>query len=102
MWDSDDVRVFTDGLQTIGDTFARFAYLETVVLETGYALGAKHVPPLLEVLRKVCRADVRHRTSAEAHELALQVKKSPSRSMSAGLLSPLWCLQGHTKQWKNW
>ena len=86
-----DVEALTNDLTAIGDIFAHFVYLETVVLETGRWLKADDVQSPIEALRRVCRVDVRHRTYDEAHELALQVKKSPSRSMSAGLLSPLWC-----------
>lgn len=100
--DSWNVEGLTKGLTTIGDIFAHFVYLETVVLETGRGLETDDVQPLIEALRKVCRVDVRRRTSDEAHELALQVKKNSSRFMSAGLLSPFWCLQEHTEDWKSW
>ena len=100
--DSDDVRALRGDLTAIGDLFSHFAYLETVVLEIGHELETDNVQPLIEALRKVCRADVRHRTSEEAHELALQAKKSPSRSFSAVLLSPFWCLQEHVHWWEHW
>lgn len=102
--DSNDVQVLTNGLTTIGDTFTHFAYLETVVLEIGYELELDDVQSLAEALRKACGAGVtvRYRTCEEAHKLALQAKKSPSsRSTSAGLLSPFWCLQEHVPNWEH-
>lgn len=100
--DSDNVQALTEGLSTIGDAFTTLAFLETVVLETDRTLETDHVQPLLEALRKVCGVDVQHRTCDETHKLALQAKKSPSRSTGAGLLSPFWCLHEHVDYWEDW
>lgn len=99
---SDDVPVLAEGLTTIGDAFAHFAYLETIVLETGRELGTDSVQSLTKVLRKGSMAEVRHRTCDEAHKLALQAKKSPSRCTSAELLSTFWCLREYNWQWNEW
>ena len=91
----------TGGLKTLGETLAQFAYLETVVLETGSSpFDIDKVPSMLESLRNTCGAHVQHRTCDSAHKLALQAKESPSRSTGGGLLSPFWC--GHVGAWKNW
>ena len=86
-----DMKALTKGLTTIGNTFAHFAHLETIVLEIGYRLWTYNVQSLIEALRKVSRVEVQHRTSDEGHKLALQAKKTRSHSKSTGLLSPFWC-----------
>ena len=92
----------TGGLKALGETLAQFAYLETVVLETGHWFDIDKVPSLLELLRNTCGADVQHRTFEGAHKLALQAKKSPSRSTGWGLLSPFWCLEERAaSQWQG-
>lgn len=98
--DTDDLK---KGLTTIGNTFLSFAYLETVVLETGYEVDAEDVQSLMEALRKVCGGvELQHRTADQAHKLALQAKKSSSHSASGGLLSPYWCLEAYVQEWSNW
>ena len=92
----------TGGLKALGETLAQFAYLETVVLETGHLFDNDKVPLLLELLRDICGADVQHRTCDDAHKLALQAKNSPSRSTGGGLLSPFWCLKKHVLRWDEW
>ena len=92
----------TESLKAIGETLVQFTYLETVVLETGHRFDIDKVPSLLESLRNTCGADVQHRTCDDAHKLALQAKKSPSRSTGAGLLSPFWCLKKLWWRWDNW
>lgn len=88
------------GFQSTGDTFVHFAYLETVVLETSYKLKIDDIQSLTEVLRRVCRAEVQHRTFEEGHTLALHVKKGGADSSRAGILSPFWCLD--RGWWHEW
>ena len=88
-------------LKALGETLAQFMFLETVVLETSDQFDIDEVPSLLEWLRNTCRADVQHRTCDEAHKVALQAKKSPSRSTGGQLLSPFWCLK-HLTDWLGW
>ena len=92
----------TGGLKALGETLAQFAYLETVILETSDLFDIDTVPSLLESLRNTCGADVQHRICEDAHELALQAKKSPSRSIGGGLLAPFWCLDKHVRYWSGW
>ena len=92
----------TGSLKALGETLAQFAYLETVVLETGHRFDIDKVPPLLELLRNTCGAGVQHRTCDDAHKLALRAKNSPSRSTGEGLLSPFWCLERHVELWDDW
>ena len=82
----------TGGLKALGETLAQFAYLETVVLETSHPFDIDKVPSLLELLRNTCRADVQHRTCDDAHKLALQAKKSPSRSTGGGHYTLTSCI----------
>ena len=93
----------TGGLKALGETLAQFAYLETVVLETSHRFDIDEMPPLLELLRETCGANVQHRTCEDAHKLALQVKKSPSHS-TGGLLSPFWCSDSELDddRWEEW
>ena len=84
--DAEVAQKLTKGLQSNSDIFAHFAYLETVVLETGYKFKIEDVQSLTEALRKVCRAEVRHRTCEEALKLALDAKKGAAYSPGAGLL----------------
>lgn len=99
----DDSKDLMKILTEIGDTFPRFAYLETVVLETSRTLLADDVQPLLEALRKVCDGvEVQLRTADEAHKIALEAKESPSHSTSIGLLSPFWCVEGFVGIWDSW
>ena len=88
-------------LKALGETLVQFAYLETVVLETRHQFDIDKVPSLLELLRNTFRADVQHRTCNDAHKLALQAKKSPSRFTGGGLLSPFWCLKEHVWRWSD-
>ena len=81
------------------DILACFTYLETVVVETGRGFWTGDVQSVIVALHKGSGVEVQHRTSDEALKLALQAKKSPSRSTSAGPLSPLWCLQRSTELW---
>ena len=97
---SGSVQILTEGSTAIGDLFAHSAYLETVVVETGLRFKTDHVQALIDALREGCTVEVHNRTSDEAHELALQAEKSPSRSISAGLLSPYWCLQERAEDWE--
>ena len=97
---SEAVQKLIKGLQSTGDIFVHFAHLETVVLETGHKLKSDDVQLLTEALRKVCRAEVRHRTCDEAHKLALDAKKGAAYSPGAGLLSPFWCLGDNW--WDKW
>ena len=89
-------------LKALGETLAQFAYLETVVLETRHQFDIDKVPSLLESLRNTRGADVQHQTCDDAHKLALQAKKSPSRSTGGGLLSPFWCLGRYRYNWDMW
>ena len=92
----------TGSLKALGETLAQFAYLETVVLETSHQFDIDKVPSLVELLRNTCRADVQHRTSDDAHKLALQAKKSLSCSTGGGVLSPFWFLEKHERRWDYW
>ena len=87
-------------LKALCETLAQFTYLETVVLETSHRFNIDKVPSLLELLHDTCGADVQHRTCEDAHKLALQAKKSPSRSTGGGLLSLFWCLE--ERGWQLW
>ena len=98
----EDMQALTKNLTTISDTLSQFVHLETIVLETGHELKIDNVQLLIDALRKVSRVEVQHRTCDDGHKLALQVKKSPARSMSAELLSPLWCLKEYTWRWDDW
>ena len=82
----------TGDLKALCETLAQFTLLDSVVLETSHRFDIDKVPSLVELLRNTCRADVQHRTSDDAHKLALQAKKSPSCFTGGGLLSPFWCL----------
>lgn len=100
---SDGAELDPKGLKPpFGGILARFAYLEIVVLETHHKFKTDNVQPLIEALREGCTVEVHHRTFDEAHKLALEVKKGPSHSTSAGLLSPLWCLQRFANLWDKW
>ena len=96
------MQALTNRMPTLGDALAQFAHLETIVLETCYRLGVDDAQALLKSLRKACRVEVQHRTCEEAHQVALQAKKSPDRSVGAGLLSPFWCLKEHGAKWRSW
>lgn len=103
VFDRNGAQALAGDVTKIGNSLAQFTYLETVVLETGNRLEMDDVQSLIEALRKVITAEVQHRTCDEAHKLALQAKKSPSRPITAGLLSPFWCLQEHVEKWdKEW
>lgn len=97
---SEEEPLLIEFLTTIADVFTQFAYLETVVIETGP--GVYDVQILTDSLRKVNRVVVQHRTTDDGHKLALQAKNSPSCSTSAGLLSPFWCLQEDAENWEDW
>ena len=99
---SDSPGLYPKGLKPpFGNIISRFAYLETVVVETGRGFETDDVQSLIEALHdsEGGGVEVQHRTSDEAHKLALQAKKSPSRSMGA---SPFWCLQWNTDEWDKW
>ena len=89
-------------LAELGKILSRLAFLEIVVLETGYNLTVNEIPSLLESLHDTCRVEVRHRACEEAHKLVLQARKSPSRSTVGSLLSSVWCLQKHSYYWRDW
>ena len=92
VFNSDSAQALTKGLTTIGNTFTRFAYLETIVLETSHKLAIGDIDSLIEALQKASRADVQHRSFEEGHKLALQAKMGTARSPDTGLLSPFWCV----------
>lgn len=92
MLNSNFAWTLTKGLTAIGNTFTRFAYLETIVLETSHKLAIGDSNSLIEALQKASRADVQHRSFEEGHKLALQAKKGTARSPDMGLLSPFWCV----------
>ena len=102
VWDRSYIRAATEALTAIGDAFTGFAYLQTMVLETSHELDTDDVQSLTKALRKALGVAIQHRTSEEAHKLALRAKKSYSLSASEGLLSPFWCLQEHVKEWDQW
>lgn len=90
-------------IEGLAALFARLAYLKTIVLETSHSSWGDHdVQSVTEALRKVCKAEVEHRTCEEAHKLALQAKKNSARPPGAALLSPFWCLQTHADSWRAW
>ena len=92
-FNSDDAQALIKGLTTIGNTFTRFAYLETIVLETSHELAIGDLNPLIEALQKASTVNVQHRMFEEGHKLALQAKKGTARSPDTGLLSPFWCVE---------
>lgn len=94
--------LYPKGLKSFSDILARFAYLETVVIETVDGFETDDVQPLIEALRKFSMVEVQCRTFDGAHKLALEAKKNPSHSTSTGLLSPFWCLQRDTDEWDRW
>ena len=84
------------------DSFAQFAHLESLVVETGHALVSDpDVESLLDLLSASSTSNVQHRTSDEAHALALEAKSTTLPS-SAGLLSPFWCAPEYASKWKIW
>ena len=89
-------------LKALCETLAQFTLLDSVVLETSSRFDIDKVPSLVELLRNTCRADVQHRTSDDAHKLALQAKKSLSRPTGGGVLSPFWFLEKHERRWDYW
>ena len=100
--DSDDARFLAENARTLSEVFARFAHLETIVLETGRQLVIGNVEPLLEALRTGSGADVQHRTCDDGLRLALGVKMGTDEDADAGLLSPFWCLKTHVRIWEHW
>ena len=84
-------------LAAIGGAFRHFAYLETVVLETGGGVEPETAELLLEALRGACSVEVRHRSCSESYAAARLAKESPSPVTSTDLQSPFWYLQ----RWKS-
>ena len=99
---SSNVQTLLKGSASLGKPLSRLPYLETVFFESSHELEAASVQPLLESLGKACRVEVQHRTCDEAHKLAVQAKKSPSRSTGGGLVSPFWCLEKNRRKWWVW
>ena len=104
------LRVLSDGgrkdleknSRALGEALASLTFLDVIVLETGNRINDGEVSSLLGSLREACRVEVQHRTCDEAHQLALQAKKSHSRSAGGGLVSPFWCLEKHAYAWHRW
>ena len=92
----------TGNLKALRENLAQFAYLETVVLETGRQLMVEDIEALLEALRAGSRADVQHRTCDDGLRLALGVKTDTDGDADARLLSPFWCLKTHVRIWEHW
>ena len=86
----------------LGKALASLTFLDVIVLETGDRINDTEVSSLLESLRDTCGADVQHRICEDAHKLALQAKKSRTRSTGGGLLSPFWCLEEGAQRWRHW
>ena len=84
-----------------GDTFPRFEYLETIILETHHSFSTERFTPLLEMLRRVSGVEVQHRTYEEGHKLALQAKKRIFDPARVGVVSPLWCIDKHAHDWPD-